>query len=175
LFSTVGSLTTISGSARYYPIERRGGYAHNEGHGSSNNDAPLLLDLWNDQSASTHMLPVWEPLKSGTEARLRLVLFQHVDSDEVSVQLNGTSLKRDLLDAGWKDPRIFSPNPQPPTVAPGALVRNLAAQKLTRVEFLVPAASLKRGENSIAIAVDRKGPFTPSQSVKLEKVELHLK
>ncbi len=109
LFSTVGSLTTISGSARYYPIERRGGYAHNEGHGSSNNDAPLLLDLWNDQSASTHMLPVWEPLKSGTEARLRLVLFQHVDSDEVSVQLNGTSLKRDLLDAGWKDPRIFSP------------------------------------------------------------------
>lgn len=175
MFSTVGSLTTISGSARYYPIERRGGYAHNEGHGSSNKDAPLPLDLWNDQSASTHMLPVWEPLKSGTEARLRLVLFQHVDSDEVSVQLNGTSLKRDLLDAGWKDPRIFSPNPQPPTVAPGALVRNLAAQKLTRVEFLVPAASLKRGENSIAIAVDRKGPFTPSQSVKLEKVELHLK
>ena len=34
---------------------------------------------------------------------------------------------------------------------------------------------LKRGENSIAIAVDRKGPFTPSQSVKVEKVELHLK
>lgn len=175
MFSTVGSLTTSSGSARYYPIERRGGYAHNDGHGSSNNGAPLLLDLWNDQSASTHMLPVWAPVKSGTEARLRLVLFQHVDSDEVSVQLNGTSLKRDLLDAGWKDPRIFSPNPQPPTVAPGALVRNLAAQKLTRVEFLVPAASLKRGENSIAIAVDRKGPFTPSQSVKLEKVELHLK
>jgi hypothetical protein len=175
VFSTVGSLTTISGSARYYPIERRGGYAHNEGHGSSNNDAPLPLDLRNDQSASTLTLPVWEPVKSGTEGRLRLVLFQHVESDEVSVQLNGISLKRELVDAGWKDPRIFSPGPQPSTVSPGALVKNLAAQKLTRLEFLVPATILKRGENSIAIAVDRKGPFTPSQSVKVEKVELHLK
>jgi hypothetical protein len=60
-------------------------------------------------------------------------------------------------------------------VAPGARVKNLAAQKLTRMEFLVPTANLKRGENSIAIGVDRKRPFTPSQAVKLEKVELHLK
>jgi len=102
------------------------------------------------------------------------VLFQHVESDEVSVQLNGISLKRDLLDAGWKAPRIFFPGPQPSRVSPGALVKNLAAQKLTRLEFLVPATILKRGENSIAIAVDRKGPFTPSQSVKVEKVELYL-
>ena len=51
VFSTIGSLTTMSGKARYYPIDRRGGYAHNEGHGSSNNEAPLPIELRNDQSA----------------------------------------------------------------------------------------------------------------------------
>ena len=175
VFSTVGSLTTMGGKPRYYPIERRGGYAHNEGHGSSNNGAPLPIVLRNDRSPSTLTLPIWEPVKSGTAARLRLVLFQHVESDEVAVHLNGTALKQDVVDAQWKDPRIFSPDPQPATVTPGALVRNPAAQKLTRLEFLVPTEILKRGDNSINISVDRTGPFPPSTHVKVEKVELHLK
>jgi hypothetical protein len=175
VFSTIGSLTTMSDKARYYPIDRRGGYAHNEGYGSSNNNAPLPIELRNDQSPSTLTLPVWESVKAGTDARVRLVLFQQVESDEVTVQLNGTALKQDLVDAQWKDPRIFSPDPQPSTVTPGALVKNLAAQKLTRLEFLVPADILKRGDNSIVLSVDRKGPFPPSKYVKVEKVELHLK
>jgi hypothetical protein len=175
VFSTIGSLATMAGKARYYPIERRGGYAHNEGHGSSNNGAPLPLLLRNDQSPSTLTLPIWEPVKSGNAVRLRLVLFQHVESDQVAVHLNGTALKQDTVDAQWQDPRIFSPGPQPATVTPGALVKNTAAQKLTRLEFLVPTEILKRGDNSIAISVDRKGPFPPSTNVKVEKVELHLK
>jgi hypothetical protein len=60
-------------------------------------------------------------------------------------------------------------------VTPGALVKNPAAQKLTRLEFLVPEKILKRGDNRIIISVNRKGPFPPSKSVKVEKVELHLK
>jgi hypothetical protein len=60
-------------------------------------------------------------------------------------------------------------------VTPGALVRNPAAQKLTRLEFLVSAEILKRGDNSIENSVDRTGPFPPSTYVKVEKVELHLK
>jgi hypothetical protein len=84
-------------------------------------------------------------------------------------------LKQDLVDAQWKDPRIFSPEPQPATVTPGALARNPAAQKLTCMEFLVPAGILKRGDNGIAISVNRKGPFPPSSYVKVEKIELHLK
>ncbi len=135
----------------------------------------MPIELRNDQAPCTLTLPIWEPVKSGTAARLRLVLFQHIESDEVTVQLNGTTLKPDLVDAQWKDPRIFSPDPQPSTVTPGALVRNLAAQKLTRMEFLVPTEILKRGENSIAISVNRKSSFPPSKSVKIEKVELHLK
>ena len=60
-------------------------------------------------------------------------------------------------------------------MTPGALVKNTAAQKLTRIEFLVPTVILKRGENSIAISVNRKSSFPPSKSVKIEKVELQLK
>ena len=175
LLTTIGSLDTITGKPRYYPLDRRGGYPYGEGHGSSNNQAPLPMNLRYDGTASTVTLPVWEPVKSGSEARLRLVLFQHVESDEVAVELNGTVLKQDVVDATWKDPRILSPDPQPSTVTPGALVKNLAAQKLTRLEFLVPADILKRGDNSIVLSVNRKGPFPPSKSLMVEKVELHLK
>ncbi len=69
----------------------------------------------------------------------------------------------------------FSPAPQLATVTPGALIRNPAAQKLTRVEFLVPTGILRRGDNGFAISVNRKGPFPPSKHVKLEKIDLHLK
>lgn len=175
ILTTIGSLATIEDKPRYYPIDRRGGYAHNEGHGSSNSDASLPIDLSYDQEPSTLTLSVWEPVQTDVEARVRLVLFQHVETDEVTVHLNGTALKQDLVDAQWKDPRIFSPDPQPSTVNPGALIKNPATRKLTRIEFLVPADILKRGKNSIAISVDRKGPFPPSRPVKVEKVELHLK
>lgn len=74
-----------------------------------------------------------------------------------------------------KNPRILSPDAQPITVTPSALARNPAIEKLTRMEFLVFAAIRRRGDNDIAISVDCKGPFPPSKSVKVEKVELHFK
>ena len=175
ILTTIGSLETIAAQARYNAIERRGGYAHNEGYGSANNHAPLPLALRYDGSSSMLLLPVWEPVKPGTTATLRLVLLNHDKGDEVTSQLNGVVLNRDLVDPQWKDARIFSPLPQPETVTFGGIVKNLDAQKLTRVEFKVPAESLKRGSNTLAIAVNRTGPFPASKPVKVEKVELHLK
>jgi hypothetical protein len=175
ILTSIGSLKTIAGKPRYYAIERRGGYAHNEGYGSANNHAPLPVTLRYDGTPSTLTLRVWEPVKPGTEVRLRLVLFNHVAGDEVTVQLNGTLLKRELVDPQWKDARIFSPLPQPETVVPTNVVKNLVAQKLARVEFKVPVETLKRGPNTLAIAVNRTGPFHASQPVKVEKVELHLR
>ena len=171
----IGSRDTLAGKQRYYAIDRRGGYPYGEGHGSSNNAAPLPINLRYDGTPSALTLPVWEPVKPGTVAALRLILFNHVEGDEVTVQLNGTTLNRDLVDPQWKDARIFSPLPQPETVTPGNVVKNLAVQKLTRVEFKVPVASLKRGPNTLVIAVNRTGPFPASRPVKVEKVELHLK
>jgi hypothetical protein len=175
ILATIGSLDTIAGKPRYYAIDRRGGYAHNEGFGSSNNHAPLPVTLRYDGAPSTLTLPVWEPVKPGATASLRLVLFNHVAGDDMTAQLNGTTLQRHLVDAQWKDARIFSPLPQPETVSPGSVVRNVDAQKLTRIEFHVPVESLKRGPNTLAISVNRTGPFPPSRPVKVEKVELHLK
>ena len=60
-------------------------------------------------------------------------------------------------------------------MTPGNVVKNLAAQKLTRVEFKVPVESLKDGSNTLAISVNRTGSFPASKPVKVEKVELHLK
>jgi len=173
--TTCGSLDTIAGKPRYYPLDRRGGYAHVEGYGSSNSHAPLPVNLRYDGTASTLTLPVWEPVKAGTQATLRLVLLHHVAGDEAAAQLNSIALKRSIVDAQWKDPRLFSPQPQPETVTPDALNKNLTAQKLTRIEFTVPIAALQRGENSLAISVRRTGPFPASKPVTVEKVELHLK
>jgi hypothetical protein len=176
IVTTIGSLDTIAGhQPRYYAIDRRGGYAHTEGYGSSNNHAPLPVSLGYDGAPSTLTLPVWEPVKVGTEVKLRLVLFNHVEGDDVTAQLNDIAVQRCLVDAEWKDARIFSPLPQPATVSPGAVVKHLAAQKLTRIEFLVPIESLQRGPNTIAISVNRTGPFPASKPVIVEKVELHLK
>jgi hypothetical protein len=58
-------------------------------------------------------------------------------------------------------------------VTPGWLIKDLDQQKLPRIEFIVPVETLKRGENTVAIVVDRQGPF--KKPVELEKVELHLK
>jgi len=174
IVSTIGSIATVEGKPRYYPLDRRGGYAHVEGYGSANHAAPLPVDLRNDGSPTTLTLPVWEAAKAGTAVRLRLVMFQQVATDELEVELNGAGLKRSLVDSLWKDPRLFSPGSQPETVTPGALNQDLAAQKLTRVEFLVPVEFLKRGENVLAISVERRGPFPASKSVRVEKLELHL-
>lgn len=175
ILATIGSLATIAGKPRYYAIDRRGGYAHTEGYGSSNNHAPLPIALRYDGAPSTLVLPVWEPVKPGTEVKLRLVLFSHVEGDQVGVQLNGTALTQDVVDPQWKDARIFSPQPQPETVSPGAVVRDLAAQKLTRLDLVVPAAALKCGPNALAISVNRTGSFAASKPVIVEKVQLHLK
>lgn len=174
ILTTCGSLATIAGKPRSYAIDRRGGYAHNEGHGSANSHAQLPVSLRYDGTASMLTLPVWEPVNRGTAATLRLVLFNHVEGDTMLVRLNGVALTCNRVDPQWKDARIFSPLPQPETVTPGNIVKNLAVQKLTRVEFVVPVDALKRGSNELAISVQRTGPFPASKPVKVEKVELHL-
>jgi hypothetical protein len=53
-----------------------------------------------------------------------------------------------------------------------------SAQPLPDGEVLVVECGTKRileVDNGVAISVNRKGPFPPSKSVKVEKVELHLK
>jgi hypothetical protein len=176
ILTTIGSIATIAGKPRYYPVERRYGYAHNEGYGSSNANAPLPVFLNYDMRPTTLTLPVWEKVNAGTKAKLRLVLFNHLETDKLAIHLNDKALNLDAVDLGWKDPRINSPALQPETVTPDALIKDkvLANQKLTRIDFKVPAEILKYGANTITITIDRQGPFQASKAVKVEKIELHL-
>ena len=80
----------------------------------------------------------------------------YVESDEAALELNGAVLTQDVVHTTWKDPRIFSWDAPPFTVTPVAMVKNLAAQKLTRLVLLVPADILKRGDNSIVLSVNRE-------------------
>lgn len=173
-YGEIGSLRTIAGKERFYAIDRRGGYPYCEGYGSSNAEAPLPMTLRYDGTPAEMVLPVWEPVPSGTEVILRLILQQHVAADEVAVLLNGVSLERVAVDAQWKDQTLFCPGPQPETMTPRALNNDLEHQKLTRVEFAVPATALRRGANVLAVSVDRRGQFPPAKSVSVQKVELHL-
>jgi hypothetical protein len=175
IVTTVGSLATIGGKPRYYPLDRRGGYAHVEGYGSANYNAPLPVTLRHDGSSAALTLPIWEPIGADAKATLRVVLFQHAEADEVRASLNGSALIRQTVDTGWKDDRLFAPALQPETVTPGALNRNLDTQRLTRVEFPVPASVLRTGRNHLELSVDRRGPFPASRAVRVEKVELHMK
>jgi len=174
ILKTIGSITTITGKPRFYAIERRGGYAHGVGHGSSNKEAPLPKYLNYDLTPTSLSIPIYEKVNTEMKATLRLILFQHVITDKISIELNGIKLNMDTIDTDWKDKRIFSPGLQPETVTPGAFVKNLENQKLTRIDYAVPIEIIEKGLNSINLTLDRQGPFPASKAVKLEKVELHL-
>ena len=89
-------------------------------------------------------------------ARVKVALQRLFESDEAALELNGAVLTQDVVHTTWKDPRIFSWDAPPFTVTPVAMVKNLAAQKLTRLVLLVPADILKRGDNSIVLSVNRE-------------------
>jgi hypothetical protein len=188
--STVGSIETIAGQPRFYALDRRSGYLFGEGYFSSNLGAPLPVALRNDESPARLTLPVWEPVKTGTDVRLRVVADQAEtrdpgvnlpadrppsDKDEFAATLNGVALKLDTYDPGWKDSRLYSPKPQPETITYDTINRDTEHQRLLRLEFIVPAEALKRGANEIAVSVRRTGAFPPRKFVSVEKVELHLK
>jgi hypothetical protein len=187
--SSVGSLATIVGRPRFYALDRQGGYLYGEGHFSSNLGAPLPVTLRNDETPARLTLRIWEAVQAGTDVRLRLIADQSETQDpgvnlpadrppsgkdEFTATLNGTRLKLDTYDPGWKDSRLYSPKPQPETITYDTINAETQRQRLLRLEFIVPLEALKRGANEIAVSVRRTGAFPPRKFVKIEKVELHL-
>ena len=174
IIRAVGSLETIKGRSRYYPMDRKGGYPFVIGYGSSNANAPLPLIQACNGSASSLELFVWEKVRNTTSCHLRIVLYDYLDADTVTIHFNEQLLKCDVIDQGWKDKRIFSPIPQPGVMRFNHVLKDkdLAEQKLTRLDYGVPAGILNCGANSIRIVVESEDKT--SRTVKVEKVELHL-
>jgi hypothetical protein len=106
-------------------------------------------------------------------ARLRAVLFGAREGDEIAAALNGVPLERAVQDFGWKDPQVFSPNPQPASGGSGRYEIN-PDQKLLRLEFGVPAGAWRQGRNEVSLNVASRIAYC-CEEIMLEKLEVHLR
>lgn len=173
--SEVGSLATIRGKPRFYAAERRGGYPNGEGYFSQNLHAPLPVRLRNDGTPAEVSVYLWNPLPTPVSATLRLICFNHLPTDRLAVALNGHVLTPAHTDGAWKDPEIHSPAPQPPSVTPFTLLKDVSKQSLTRIDFPVPADALRHGANVVRVSVAGRGAFRTGSYIQVEKTELHLR
>ena len=89
----------------------------------------------------------------------------------MEARLNGSSLKLLTRDAEWKDPQVFSPQPQPASGGKGDYRVN-PRQKLLRVDFAVDPGSCEVGENVVGLRVSSS---EAGGAVQLEKVEVHVR
>jgi hypothetical protein len=172
-YSEIGGWLTIDGKARFYAVERRGGYHTAEGYFGRNDTAPLPLLLRNNGQAAELTLPVWEQPREETIYTLRIILYSLLPTDEIGIAINGQPADGMQRDPDWKDPQIHSPEPQPPSSGHSPL-KPAESQQLACVQVRLAAEQLRQGDNRIAVQVIKRGPFRPGQDIKLEKVELHV-
>ncbi len=113
---------------------------------------------------------------AGTQLRtvlVRVILFGAEDSGEIDVRLNGHVLPLMLRDPRWKDPQIFSPQPQPASGGSGLYQVN-PQQRLLRLEFTVEPGQCRQGENHLDIRLPARPAGQPETKVVLEKLELQV-
>ena len=169
----IGSLETTKGS-RFYVVERRGGYPFAEGYFNRNDDAPLPAALANSGGAAIVRLPVWEDLRRWPrDLVLRVVFHQMGPGDAVEVAWNGAPLVERRRDRDWRDGQILSPEPQPVSGGHNFL-RKASKQELTMVEYAVAPPGMRVGGNTASLRVAKRGPFRPTEAIRVEKVELHV-
>ena len=118
---------------------------------------------------------LWNPLPAPVSATLRLICFNHLPTDRLAVALNGHVLTPAHIDGALKDPEIHSPAPQPPSVTPFTLLKEVSKQSLTRIDFTVPADALRHGANIVSVSVAGRGAFRTGSYIQVEKTELHLR
>lgn len=174
-FREVGEMKTLTGKDKFFAVERRGGYPWAEGFFNRNDTAPLPQMLAYDGSPLELTIHASEaPVEAQAKVVLRCVLFQALATDIFEVHLNGVKLAGGMRDADWKDAQIFSPAAQPTSGGKGDYRIN-PKQRLLRIDWPVPNASLRVGTNLVTVSIVERGPFPPVAGIQLEKLELHLK
>lgn len=166
-----GSLDTMKGRDKVFAVERRGGYPWAEGYFNQNDDAPLPLALRHDGTAAELQVRLCDV--EGAEVTLRVVLFGAREGEAFAASLNGQPLDLAASDHGWKDPQIFSPQAQPASGGSGQYEIN-PDQKLTRLDFAVPAGVCQESMNRVAVAVRERLPYCVTEIV-IEKLEVHIR
>ena len=175
-YREIGSIETLNGKSKVFPVERRGGYPWGEGASGKNLHAQLPLKLAYDGRPSDVTLYCAEDLKEEPEGkrdvRLCLTVFDSEPGDRLEVNLNGRPLGEGAFDYDWKDPKIFSPLPQQNAGSYGHREVD-PEQRLLLVTYDLDPDAVRLGDNSVAISVTHQAPHILRQ-LQVEKVELHV-
>ena len=91
--------------------------------------------------------------------------------DAITAHLNAAELAPLARDDGYKDPQIFTPEPQPPA-GRAQLAEPDPKQRLTLLRYEVDPAALTTGPNEISMQANRSGPYPIGADLKVEKVEI---
>lgn len=174
-YHEIGSPVTLRGKDKMFVVQRRGGYPWAEGYFNRNDDAPLPLKLNGDDDAKLVQIPVGDHTIANArrirQVLLRLIVFGADTSDEVAARLNGVPLTLVTRDDRLKDRQIFSPGAQPSSGGADNWKID-PKQELLRLEYEVDPRLCKLGDNQVSLQL---GPHEPARSVKIEKVELHVR
>ncbi len=199
-YREAGSPESMKFKDKIFIVERRGGYPWAEGFFGRNDTAPLPILLSNHGRPAMVQVRVSENFRAQVdrvkEIALRIVLFQTPpfrgrrwrelqgagsadaigpsisEQDEVEVRLNGAVLPLAVRDPEWKDPHIFSPEPQPASGGSSHYPID-PNQRLLRLDFAVDPGQCRWGLNKVEVRVTKRGPYQPGSDIKLEKIEMH--
>ena len=175
-YHEAGSAESLQFKDKVFAVERRGGYPWAEGYFNRNDDAPLPVNLANDDQPTELRLRISDDLSACAgkvkNVLLRVVLFGTNDA-VVEAVLNGVSLPLRTRDPDWKDAQIFSPRPQPSSGGTG-LYRINPKQRLLRLDFAVAPHACHQGENVVQLRLADPAKQPATGQVALEKLEVHL-
>ena len=198
-YREAGSPESMKFKDKIFIVERRGGYPWAEGFFNRNDTAPLPILLSNQGRPAMLQVRVSENFRAQVdrvkEIVVRIVLFRTPqfrgrrafqgagsadaigppmsEQDEVEVRLNGEVLALAVRDPEWKDPHIFSPQPQPASGGRSLFLVD-PKQKLLRLDYAVDPGQCRRGRNRVEVRVVKRVPYRPGSDIKLEKVEMHV-
>jgi hypothetical protein len=172
-YQEIGSALTLRGKDKLFAVERRGGYPWAEGVFNRNDTAALPHLLPNDERISNFMIRIADnPGDLATaETNLHLVLFRAGAGDQLEVKFNDVRLSESQAEAEWKDPQIFSPDPQPASGGSGVYKIN-PKQKLLRLSYRLDPRWLRQGANDVQVRVKRRTSYPPATNIQLEKLEV---
>ena len=184
-YREMGSVETLQGKSKVFPVERRGGFPWGEGASGQNLHAQLPLKLAYDGRPSDVTLYCAEDLKEmpqgKRDVRLRLTIYGSEPGDQLEVKLNGSSLGEGAFDYDWKDRKIFSPLPQQNAGSYGYREVD-PEQRLMLVTYNVDPDEVSLADNTVAISLTQLAqPYlVPVRSntvrrLQVEKVELHVR
>ena len=175
-YREIGSVESLKGKSKVFPVERRGGFPWGEGASGQNLHAQLPLKLAYDGRPSDVTLYCAEDLTEAPEGKrnvsFRLTVFDSEPGDRLEVKLNGRSLGEGAFDYDWKDRKIFSPLPQQNAGSYGHREVD-PGQKLLLLTYDVDPGNVRLGDNTVAISVTHQVPHILRQ-LQVEKVELHV-